>query len=111
MHPPRIRTASDLKSSIGRVPTAATAQKMYMRIASLEAKRQRFEREQATAQQKMAEAAERCERINHEVESLLAEIKTRFPGADVPRGAVAGPRVMPAKTPGSVRGSSMTHRY
>ena len=111
MYTPKIKTASDVKSSIGRMPSAASPQKLYMRIASLEAKRQRFEREQSTAAEKMRECAERCERINQEVEGLLSEIKTRFPGADLPRGTVGGPRVIPPKTHGSVRGSSVTHRY
>ncbi|MEM7754700.1 MAG: hypothetical protein AAF297_03590 [Planctomycetota bacterium] len=109
MQPRRIKTASDIKTSLGRIPAGLSPQKLYMRIASLEAKRQRFEREQQTAKQKMAECAERCDRINHEVEALLTEIKTRFPDASLPSaGAV---RVIPPKTPSAVRGSSVTHRY
>ncbi len=107
----RIKSACDLRTTTARLPMNASAQKLYLKIASLEMKRQRFEREQEMAKQKLVECADRCARITREVETLLGEIKTRFPSATLPQQVAGLPRVMPAKTPGSVRGSSVTHRY
>jgi len=106
--PRRIKSASDLKSSTGRIDARATAHKMYLRIASLESKRQRYEREQEFAAMRIKECSERCARITEEVQSLLAEIRNRFPSAEV---SISTRRVIPSKTQSSIRGSSVTHRY
>ena len=107
----RNRGYSDIPTAGSRVPINATPQKVFLRVASLEMKRQRYDQERAAAEDRIRQCEERCKQIQSEVNQLIEGVKRRFPGVSIPEVNTGTRSTIPPKTQANVRPSSFTHRY
>lgn len=108
----KIRGASDIRTASSRIPANSSPHKLFLRIASLEMKRQRYDRERASAEARITECRRRCQQINDEVEQMLDEIQRRYPDVPLPRTGTPGVHgTIPPKTQSNAPSSSITHRY